>query len=89
MQRDPSHQPTTDEGELGTAGIGPRFAQLPLLPYERSLIASLDISIEEYEDYLRWAQKQSGVLASKSQITADAVIVPLLISLAWPSAALR
>ncbi len=74
MQRDPSHQSGRDGGQLVPARIGPNVTQLPLLPYERSLIASVGMTPEEYEQYLRFISKKTGV--RPEQITADAIIVP-------------
>ena len=82
VQRDPSHQQSCDGGELVTSAYGPKYAQLPLLPYERTLIAAVNISEEEYVEYLRWASQQSQVQLTKNEPTADAIIVPSLIILA-------
>ena len=82
MQRDPSHQQSCDGGELVTSAYGPKYSQLPLLPYERTLIAAVNISEEEYVEYLRWASQQSRVQLTKDEPTADAIIVPSLIILA-------
>ena len=60
---------------------GPNITKLPLLPYERTLLASVGMSEEEYEQYLRWVgQKQNQFKGD--EIVAGPALVPTLISLA-------
>ena len=80
MQRPSSHQPSSDGSELGSARFGPSFTKLPLLPYERALIASIGITEDEYEDYLKYVQKKSQIPVGT--VTASAIVVPSLILLA-------
>ena len=82
VQRDPSHKQNSDGGELVPARIGPLVTELPLLPYERSLIAAVGMSEEEYVEYLRWVQRSNSALITQDAITADAIVVPSLILLA-------
>ena len=81
-QWDPLHQSRSDGGELVTDRYGPNFAKLPLLPYERTLIHSLGMTEDEYYQYLQWIQRKNTAKILENQITADAIIVPTLISLA-------
>ena len=53
---------------------GPNITKLPLLPYERTLLASVGMSEEEYEQYLRWVgQKQN-------QFKGDEIVADLPLS---------
>ena len=81
--RDPSHQSNPDGGQLVPARFGPNHTQLPLLPFERSLIATTGMSLEEYEKYLYWlAQKNRHRLFRDDELVAGPVLVPVLVSLA-------
>ena len=80
MQRPSSHQPNSDGGELDSPRFGPSFKKLPLLPYERALIASIGITETEYEEYLKFVKKKSQIPAGT--ITAGPVLIPTLVSLA-------
>ena len=83
VQWDPSHQPSGNGGPLVPSPFGPNYTQLPLLPYERTLIASLGMSLEEYETYLKWlAQKNSVRLFKEDELVAGPVLIPVLVSLA-------
>ena len=81
-RRDPAHQQSSDGGQLVPNRIGPNITKLPLLPYERALIASVGMSAEDYEEYLRWAQQKQGDLREAEVVAGPAVLVPTLISLA-------
>jgi hypothetical protein len=74
----PTHQQRTSEGAL----VPLESYTLPLLPYERDLIAQLGVSEEEYRDFAAQVSSRIRYDQLEGVPTNDAVITPILINLA-------
>ena len=74
----PAHKRASSEGAL----VPLETYKLPLLPFERDLIAQLGISEEEYRDFAAEVSSRIRYDQLEGVPTNDAVITPLLISLA-------
>lgn len=85
--RDPVHQPSTGKGELV---LGAKSWEVPLLPYEKQLIAAIGCSEEEYRWFAAEARRRGVVRPAEYAHIPDArmevgtiiAVVSLVIGLA-------
>jgi len=69
-------------GSRGGAVVPAKSYQLPLLPFERDLIATLGISEEEYREFAKEVESRVRYELLEGVPVADAVLTPILINLA-------
>jgi len=71
-----AHQQMEQQGSLVPTN---RIIQRPLLPYEKQLIELLGCSVEEYQFFIREAEKRSGVRPAEYDLIPDIRNEPALI----------
>jgi hypothetical protein len=80
---DSLHKPNVKEGAMV---FGPTVYDVPLLPYERELIKTIGITEEEYKEFTAEVRRRGNVRPAEyahiPDVRNDAVVTPLLISLA-------
>lgn len=69
--RRPLHQPADREGRLVPYRAGEQLLRIPLLPYERDLIATLGCSEEDYRRFTAEAQRRAAVRPAEYALIPD------------------
>ena len=83
--RSPLHQHGTEQGGMVPYGGVADLSRLPLLPFERELVATLGCSEAEYRAFTVEAMKRSRVRPAEYNVVPDIAagpLVPILISVA-------
>jgi len=82
--RRPLHQSADEKGGLVPIDRAAAVHRLPLLPYERELIATLGCSEDEYRQFVQYALSKAGIRPAEYDLIPDvrADVVTALVSIA-------